>query len=96
MLIEKSFMQSNLNRDELHLLLDHIPDSEVAMARKILRALADPVELALLNAPEDDEPLSAHEQAAWDADQRRRQAGARPITHEELLSDLGISEADLR
>jgi uncharacterized protein YjiS (DUF1127 family) len=64
--------------------------------RKILRALADPVELALLNAPEDDEPLSAHEQAAWDADQRRRQAGARPITHEELLSDLGISEADLR
>jgi len=54
------------------------------------------VELALLNAPEDDEPLSAHEQAAWDADQRRRQAGARPITHEELLSDLGISEADLR
>jgi len=34
MLIEKSFMQSNLNRDELHLLLDHIPDSEVAMAAK--------------------------------------------------------------
>jgi len=89
-------MQSNFNRDELHVLLECIPESEVATTRKILRALADPVELALLNAPEDDEPLSAHEEAAWDADQRRRQAGAPLITHEELLSDLGISEADLR
>ncbi len=69
-------MQSSLNRDELHVILECIPDSEVATTRKILRALADPVELALLNAPADDEPLSAHEQAAWDAHQRRRQTGA--------------------
>jgi hypothetical protein len=89
-------MQSNLDRDKLHLLLDHIPGSEVAIARKILRALANPVELALLNAPEDDKQLSAHEKAAWDADLRRRRAGRPLVSHEEILSDLGISEADLR
>jgi hypothetical protein len=65
-------------------------------AQKILPALPDPMELALLNSPPDDEPLSAHEQAAWDADQRRRCSGGPPISHDDLLSDLGISEADLQ
>jgi hypothetical protein len=55
----------------------------------------NPVELVLLNAPADDEPLSAHEQAAWDADQRRYLAGTPLILDEELLGELGISEADL-
>lgn len=92
---EKS-METHLNREELHLLLDRIPDSDVPTPRKILRALADPMELALLNSPPDDEPLSAHEQAAWDADQRRRRSGIPPISHDELLNELGISEADLQ
>jgi hypothetical protein len=89
-------METQLSREELHLLLDRIPDSDVPTARKILRALAEPVELALLNAPPDNEPLSAHEQAAWDADQRRRRSGQPPIGHDDLLNDLGISEADLQ
>jgi hypothetical protein len=89
-------METHLNREELHSLLDRIPDSDIATARKFLRALANPVELALLNAPPDDEPLSAHEQAAWDADQRRRHSGAPPVSHEELLNDIGFSEADLQ
>jgi len=89
-------METHLDREELHVLLDRIPESDVATARKFLRALANPVELALLNAPPDDEPLSAHEQAAWDADERRRRAGAPPISHGELLNDLGFSEADLQ
>jgi hypothetical protein len=79
-------MQSHLNREELHVLLDRIPDSDVATARKILRALADPVELALLNAPTEDEPLSAHEQAAWDADQSRLHKGVLPVSHEKQLT----------
>ena len=89
-------MEIQGNREELHFLLDRIPDSDVATARKILRALADPVDPALMHAVADDEPLSAHEQFAWDADQRRRQTGAPPISHEALLNDLGISAADLQ
>jgi hypothetical protein len=43
-------------REELHKLVDHIPEDDVAAARKILRSLVDPVELSLLTAPPDDEP----------------------------------------
>ncbi len=50
-------------RQELHALLDTIPDNEVRTTGKILRALADPVRLAILTAPIDDEPETAEERA---------------------------------
>jgi predicted nucleotide-binding protein len=59
--------QSNHIREELHLLLDHIPDADVQTARKVLRALVDPVELAVLLAPPDDEPVTEEERAAVEA-----------------------------
>jgi hypothetical protein len=45
-------------RDELHTILDAIPEERLAEAREALAALADPVWLALITAPEDDEPLT--------------------------------------
>jgi hypothetical protein len=51
-------------RDELHKLVDHIPEADVPAARKILRSLLDPVELSLLMAPPDDEPESDEERNA--------------------------------
>jgi hypothetical protein len=51
-------------REELHLLLDRIPESDVPTTEKFLRSLVDPVELAILTAPEDDEPESQEERAA--------------------------------
>ena len=44
-------MEPNVVRQELHRLLDHIPDSDIGTARKFLRSLLDPVALSLLNAP---------------------------------------------
>jgi hypothetical protein len=55
---------ADLDRRELHLLVDQIHEQDVPAARKILRALADPVESAILAAPLDDEPESEQEQAA--------------------------------
>jgi len=55
---------ANIDRHELHTLVDHIPESDVPAARKILRALADPVELAILTAPLDDEPETDEERAS--------------------------------
>ena len=55
---------ANIDRHELHALVDHIPEGDVPAARKILRALADPVELAILTAPLDDEPETEEEQAS--------------------------------
>jgi hypothetical protein len=54
---------ADIDRHELHALVDHIPESDVPAARKILRALADPVELAILTAPLDDEPETEEERA---------------------------------
>jgi hypothetical protein len=55
---------ADIDRQELHTLVDHIPASDLPAARKMLRALADPVELAILNAPVDDEPETEGERAA--------------------------------
>jgi hypothetical protein len=54
-------------REELHLLLDRIPESDVPTTKKFLRSLVDPVELAILTAPEDDEPESEDERVAVEA-----------------------------
>jgi hypothetical protein len=51
-------------RDELHTILDAIPEARLAAAREALAALADPVLVALLNAPTDDEPLEEEEREA--------------------------------
>ena len=55
---------ADTDRRELHTLVDHIPAGEVPAARKILRALMDPVELSLLSAPVDDEPETEDERTA--------------------------------
>jgi len=51
-------------RDELRALVDAIPDDRLPAAREALEQLTDPVLLAFLNAPEDDEPLTDEDLAA--------------------------------
>lgn len=78
---------SESDRQELHALLDHIPASDLPTARKILRALADPVWQSILDAPLDDEPETEEERA--NADAARKEAG--PGTpHEEVLREFGV------
>jgi len=54
-------------REELHRLVEHIPESDMPTTQKFLRALVDPVELAILSAPQDDEPESGEERAGVEA-----------------------------
>jgi hypothetical protein len=55
---------ADINRHELHTLVDHIPEGDVPAAREIPRALADPVELAIRTAPLDDEPETEEERTS--------------------------------
>ena len=48
-----------LDRHDLHTLVDLIPGSDVPAARKVLRALSDSVEFAILTAPLDDDRAAA-------------------------------------
>jgi hypothetical protein len=82
-------------REELHTLVDHVRESEIASAKQYLSSLVDPFELALLMADLDDEPLTERERAALDEAELRRQRGDSPLTHEEVLRELGFRESDL-
>jgi hypothetical protein len=74
------------DRQELHALVDHIPASDLAAVRKILRALADPVWQSILNAPLDDEPETDQDRSEVEA--ARSETGA-STTHEGVLREFG-------
>ncbi len=79
-------LETNTIRQELHWLLDHIPDSDVSTARKFLRSLLDPVSLSLLTAPYDDEPETERERAAVEAARREPGHGT---PHNEVVKEFG-------
>jgi hypothetical protein len=58
---------SAIRKEELHHLVDQLPDSELVTARRLLEALRllgqDPRQLTLETAPWDDEPTSPAEEA---------------------------------
>ena len=75
-------------RDDLHTMLDSIHEDRLAAAREALAALADPVLVALLSAPEDDEPLTDEDLHAL-AEAREERARGELV----LLDDLLAAEA---
>jgi hypothetical protein len=74
-----------LTRTELHTMLDSIPEDRLAAAQEALAALADPVLVALLSAPEDDEPLTDEDIRALDEAREDREHG-RTISLDELVA----------
>ena len=84
----KQQAQSGDIREELRALVDRIPESDMLTARKFLRALVDSLELALLNAPPDDEPLSDREHAATEEALLRERHRELLIPHREILREF--------
>ncbi|HLH00587.1 MAG TPA: hypothetical protein VKX49_30055 [Bryobacteraceae bacterium] len=84
--MEKS-QTSETDRQELHALVDHIPPGDLPAARKILRALADPVWQSILAAPFDDEPETEQERAEVEAARKEKRPGT---SHEEILREFGV------
>jgi hypothetical protein len=76
---------SDADRRELHALVDHIPAGDLPAARKILRALADPVSQSILAAPLDDEPETEHERAEVEAARKETGTGT---NHQESLARI--------
>jgi hypothetical protein len=79
-------MSVTADRVHLHELVDALPERDLDTVHHVLRGLlaldGDPVLNALLNAPEDDEPVTPEEEAAV---QRARAeiAAGRVYSHEE-------------
>jgi hypothetical protein len=75
------------DRQELHALVDHIPAGDLPAARKILRALADPVWQSLLSAPLDDERETEEELADVE---KALSNPASDVPMEEVLREYGL------
>ena len=79
-------------KERLYRLVDQIPEGEVHTAERFLEYLMtadDPVLRALMNAPEDDEPVSAEEEEAV-REALEDVAAGRMHSMEEVKRELGL------
>ena len=79
-------------KEELHRLVDELPENESHAAKRFLeylRNMGDPVLRAMLEAPEDDEPETEEERAAVAEAQEDFKAG-RVVSHQELKREFGL------
>jgi hypothetical protein len=79
------------DRASLHALVDALPETELAEARRLLSALtvADPALRTALLAPLDDEPFTDEDRAAVE----EAEAGYRRgewVSHEEMKREFGL------
>jgi len=78
-------------RQHAHELIDHIPEAQLSTAVGLLEKILDPVTLALLNAPIDDEPVTGEERLAIaESDEWFKRNGDKGIPHDEVKRRLGL------
>lgn len=75
-------------RERLHEILDALPENRLVDAEAALEPLIDPVLLAFLNAPEDDEPTTEEDIADLEATRQAYLRGE-TIPHEEIRREFG-------
>ncbi len=82
-----------LAREELHELIDRLPETELPAVRSYLRYLAetagDPVLRALVNAPIDDEPETEEERKAVEEAKKALTEG-RVLSDKQTARELGL------
>ena len=81
-------------KQQLHELVDRLAPGQVHAVRGLLQAMLDPVSRAIANAPVDDEPLTMEEAQALD-EAREWLKRNRPIPHEQVLAELGITREEI-
>jgi len=81
-------------KQQLHELVDRLAPGQVHAVRGLLQAMLDPVSRAIANAPVDDERITTEEaQALLEAREWLRDN--RPIPHEQVLAELGITQEEI-
>jgi len=89
-------MASDLTHEkqQLHELVDRLARSQVHAVRGLLEVMLDPVSHAIATAPVDDEPLTAEDAHALD-EAREWLKRNKPISHEQVLAELGITQEEI-
>ena len=77
-------------RQQLHDLIERLPESEVAAVHRLVAGLlANPLWVASVTAPEDDEPYTS-EQQAGDAEAQAAIDRGEGVSHEAILREFGV------
>jgi hypothetical protein len=84
----------NVERQEVHSLVDQLAISQLAAVHSLLEVMLDPVARAIARAEVDEEPESAEErQAVAEATEWLKHNN--PIPFEDVLADFGLTLQDL-
>jgi len=80
-------------RQHAHQLIDRMPETQLSGLVHFLETIVEPVSYTLANAPLDDEPFTEEERhAVAEAEEWLRHN--KPIPHEQVLAELGLTMAD--
>jgi hypothetical protein len=80
-------------RQRAHAYLDRLSPEQLSAVRSLLETMLDPVARALTNAPIEDEQIG-EEEASGVAEAREWSKNNKPIRHEEVLAELGLTKED--
>jgi hypothetical protein len=84
-------IQDVTTREHLHRLVDELSEAEAERALVLIRdGHEDPVITAFRDAPEDDEPLTAEDEAALAESRAELAAGVPTIPFEEIKRKHGL------
>jgi hypothetical protein len=85
---------SPAEKHQAHEMIEQLTSGQLAAIVQLLRVMTDPVTRAIANAPTDDEPLSTEGIRALD-DAGEWSNEHQDIPHEQVLSELGISQEEI-
>ena len=77
-----------------HELIEKLAPKQASAVVGLLEIMLDPVSRAIANAPIDDEPLDPEEEKAINESKEWLKHN-RPIPHEQILAELGITPEEL-
>jgi hypothetical protein len=81
-------------KQHAHELIERLPATQLSAVVGLLEAMLDPFARALANAPIDDEPVTAEEEKAL-AEAREWSKHNKPIPHEQVMAELGITQEEV-
>jgi hypothetical protein len=81
-------------KEHAHELIERLPPYQLTAVVGLLEAMLDPVSRAIAQAPVDNEPVTTEEEKAL-AEAQDWLKDHKPIPHEQVLADLGITQAEI-
>jgi hypothetical protein len=81
-------------KQQVHELIDRLAPSQVTTVHGLLQAMIDPVARSIANATVDDEPLTSEDEKALE-EAREWMKHNQGIPHEQVLAELGITQAEI-